>query len=49
MATDHQTPLDIAQSTIYGRDVLEVITSWVRCMKPGCDKTWPRDPILEVA
>lgn len=21
----------------------------VRCLKPGCDRTWPRDPVLEVA
>jgi len=21
----------------------------VRCLKPGCDRTWPRDPALEVA
>lgn len=27
MGPDHQTPLDLAQSTIYGRDVLEVIKS----------------------
>lgn len=23
--------------------------SGVRCLKPGCDRTWPRDPVLEVA
>jgi hypothetical protein len=21
----------------------------VTCMRPGCDRTWPRDPVLEVA
>ena len=21
----------------------------VSCLKPGCDRTWPRDPVLEVA
>lgn len=25
------------------------MSATARCLRPGCDKTWPRDPALEVA